>query len=207
MRHGLTASRAQQLLATVRPRDVAGKARRALAADHIDDVAVFDRKLKTIADAGSSRPSRSGSRLTRVSASDHHRRTHPRRGRRHPPVPEQGPLRQLHRHRPAGGLQRRRRPPPTLARGQPTAQPRAAHHRPRAPTARPARPGLLRPESRRRERLEGSDPLPETATVRRRLPAASSTTRQQGVRKGNRGRLYNPARLTQSPWPALRTSH
>jgi transposase len=46
--HHLTASRARELLATVRPRDTTGKARRALAADLIDDVAVFDRKLKTL---------------------------------------------------------------------------------------------------------------------------------------------------------------
>jgi transposase len=44
----LTAARARVLLATVRPRDVAGKARRQLAADYIDDVTMLDRKLKTI---------------------------------------------------------------------------------------------------------------------------------------------------------------
>jgi hypothetical protein len=43
----LTASKAKQLLATVRPRDVAAKARRQLGADYIDDVAALDRKLKT----------------------------------------------------------------------------------------------------------------------------------------------------------------
>ena len=44
----LTATKARALLATVRPRDVAGKARRQLAADFIDDVTALDRKLKTI---------------------------------------------------------------------------------------------------------------------------------------------------------------
>ena len=44
----LTVFRARKLLATVRPRDVAGKARRQLAADYIDDVAVLDRKLKAL---------------------------------------------------------------------------------------------------------------------------------------------------------------
>jgi transposase len=44
----LTATKAKQLLATVRPRDVAGKARRQLAADYIDDVVVLDRKLKAV---------------------------------------------------------------------------------------------------------------------------------------------------------------
>ena len=44
----LTATKAKDLVATVRPRDVAGKARRQLAVDLIDDVAVFDRKIKSI---------------------------------------------------------------------------------------------------------------------------------------------------------------
>src|SRR4051794_37962958 len=44
----LTATKARTLLATVRPRDVAGRARRQLAADYIDDVVTLDRKLKTI---------------------------------------------------------------------------------------------------------------------------------------------------------------
>jgi len=44
----LTATKARALLATVRPRSIAGKARRQLAADYIDDVTMLDRKLKTI---------------------------------------------------------------------------------------------------------------------------------------------------------------
>ena len=44
----LTASKARALLATVRPRDTAGKARRQLAVDYIDDVVICDRKLKAL---------------------------------------------------------------------------------------------------------------------------------------------------------------
>ena len=44
----LTATKARALLATVRPRDVAGKARRQLAADYIDDLNTLDRKLKAL---------------------------------------------------------------------------------------------------------------------------------------------------------------
>jgi transposase len=44
----LTATKAKALLATVRPREVAGKARRQLAADYIDDVVALDRKLRVI---------------------------------------------------------------------------------------------------------------------------------------------------------------
>jgi transposase len=62
----LTASRAKQLLATVRPRDVAGKARRQLAADYIDDVATLDRKLKTIQARITEAVEATGTTLTRV---------------------------------------------------------------------------------------------------------------------------------------------
>jgi transposase len=44
----LTAAAARALLATARPRDVAGRTRRQVAADLIDDVAVLDRKLASI---------------------------------------------------------------------------------------------------------------------------------------------------------------
>ncbi len=44
----LTAAKAQKLLATVRPREVAGRTRRQLAADLIGDVAGLDRKIKDI---------------------------------------------------------------------------------------------------------------------------------------------------------------
>jgi transposase len=43
-----TATKARALLATLRPREVAGKARRQLAADYIDDVTALDRKLTAI---------------------------------------------------------------------------------------------------------------------------------------------------------------
>jgi transposase len=44
----LTAPKAKTLLATVRPRDVAGRTRRQIAADLIEDLAVVDRKLKDL---------------------------------------------------------------------------------------------------------------------------------------------------------------
>ena len=44
----MTADKAKTLLATIRPRDTAGKARRQLAAELIDDVAYLDRKLAAV---------------------------------------------------------------------------------------------------------------------------------------------------------------
>lgn len=46
--HNLTAKKAKELLATVRPRDIAGKTRRQLAADLIDDLEGLDKKLKDL---------------------------------------------------------------------------------------------------------------------------------------------------------------
>lgn len=47
-RKKLTADKAKALLATVRPRDAAGRARRRLAAELVDDVAYLDRKLAAV---------------------------------------------------------------------------------------------------------------------------------------------------------------
>jgi transposase len=44
----LSATKAKQLVATVKPRDVAGRTRRAMVVDLIDDVVSLDRKIKTV---------------------------------------------------------------------------------------------------------------------------------------------------------------
>jgi transposase len=62
----LTATKAKALLATVRPRDVAGKARRQLAADYIDDVTALDRKLKTIEKRIAEAVAATGTTLTEI---------------------------------------------------------------------------------------------------------------------------------------------
>ena len=44
----LSATKAKKLVATVRPRDIAGRTRRAMAVELIDDVVILDRKIKAI---------------------------------------------------------------------------------------------------------------------------------------------------------------
>ena len=44
----LSTTKARRLVATVRPRDVAGRTRRAMVVDLIDDVAILDRKIKAV---------------------------------------------------------------------------------------------------------------------------------------------------------------
>ena len=62
----LTAAKAKAALATVRPRDVAGRARRQLAADLIDDVVVADRKLTTIETRITDAVAATGTTLTQI---------------------------------------------------------------------------------------------------------------------------------------------
>jgi len=62
----LTATKAKELVVTVRPRDVAGKARRQLAVDLIDDVSVFDRKIKTVDTRIQEAVAASGTHLTDI---------------------------------------------------------------------------------------------------------------------------------------------
>lgn len=65
-RQHLTATKAKEAIAKVRPRDSAGKARRQLAVDLIDDVTVFDRKIKAVDDRIVEAVDASGTRLTDI---------------------------------------------------------------------------------------------------------------------------------------------
>jgi transposase len=62
----LTAAKAKALLATVRPRDVAGRTRRQLAVDLIDDVVVLDRKVKDVERRLAEAVAATGTSLTRI---------------------------------------------------------------------------------------------------------------------------------------------
>ena len=62
----LSTAKARELLATVRPRDVAGKARRQLAVDLVDDVAVFERKIKAVDARITEAVAASGTHLTDI---------------------------------------------------------------------------------------------------------------------------------------------
>lgn len=62
----LTATRAKTLLATVRPRDVAGRTRRQLGADLIDDVAALDRRIKDIEKRLAEAVAATGTTLTEI---------------------------------------------------------------------------------------------------------------------------------------------
>ncbi len=65
-RKDLSATAARALIATVRPRDVAGKTRRQVAVDLIDDVAVADRKLKAVESSIKAAVAATGTTLTDI---------------------------------------------------------------------------------------------------------------------------------------------
>jgi transposase len=62
----LTAAKAKALLATVRPREVAGRTRRQLAVDLIDDVTALDRKVKDLDKRLAEAVASTGTSLTRI---------------------------------------------------------------------------------------------------------------------------------------------
>jgi len=180
-------SQYQELLARVRPRDLAGKTRRRMAAEELQDLTRLDAKLKAMKAELKAAVTATGSHL--IGHPRHRpgrRRPHPRRCRRHHPVSRPQPLRVLDRHCPHRRIQRPAPAPPALARRQPPAQPRALHRRDRPAAQRHPRPCLLSPQARRRENFDGSDALPAAPPVRRGLPAARRRRTRPGTREPGR---------------------
>jgi transposase len=62
----LSVTKAKQLVATVRPRDVAGRTRRAMVVEMIDDVVILDRKVKAITKQIRDAVSATGTSLTDI---------------------------------------------------------------------------------------------------------------------------------------------
>ncbi|HEX6876241.1 MAG TPA: IS110 family transposase [Nocardioidaceae bacterium] len=62
----LSATKAKQLVATVKPRDVAGRTRRAMVVDLIDDVCRLDRKIKAVTKQITEAVDSTGTRLTDI---------------------------------------------------------------------------------------------------------------------------------------------
>ena len=62
----LSATKAKQLVATVKPRDIAGRTRRAMVVELIDDVVILDRKIKAITKQIREAVDATGTRLTDI---------------------------------------------------------------------------------------------------------------------------------------------
>jgi transposase len=103
----LTAKKAKALLATIRPRDVAGRTRRQLAVDLVEDLVGLDRKLTALDKRLKAAVAATGTTLTDIKGvGTATRGDDPRRGRGRPPVPVPAPLRHLRRGRPDRGVLR-----------------------------------------------------------------------------------------------------
>jgi hypothetical protein len=164
-------SQYQALLARVRPRDLASKTRRRMAAEELEDLRRLDAKLKAIkaelkaaveatgaagwTSTASVRPAPPASSPTSATSPGSPTVTTSRRDR----------------HRAHRRLQRPAPAPPALARRQPPPQPRALHSRDRPAAQRHPRPRLLPPQARCRENPHGSHALPAPPALRRGLPA------------------------------------
>jgi hypothetical protein len=168
----LSAAQARTLLATIRPRDPAGQARRRVAAELISDLErIYQRKKaadKELRDLLKSTGTTlnslngigpSGAARLLVEAGDPARfpdKAHFASWNGTAPIDASSGDQVRHRLSRAGNRQINRTP---------------AHHgcRP-APPPRQRGTRLLRPQSRRRENTDGSDALPQTQTLRHRLP-------------------------------------
>jgi hypothetical protein len=159
----LSAAQARALLARVRPRDAPGKARRRVAAELISDLERIYRRKREANKELNALLAATGTTLTGLHGIGPLRRCPAAgRGRRCDQVPHPGALCLPERHRAHRRLLRRPGPPPALPGREPADQPGAAHHgRGPAPQPHPG-PGLLRPQSRRRENAPRGDACPQT---------------------------------------------
>jgi transposase len=162
----LSAAQAKELLAGIRPRDAAGKARHRVAAELVSDLEriyqrkkAADKELRELLKAtGTTLTSLHGigpsaaARLL-IETADITR------------FPSKAHFASWNGTAPIDASSGDQGPPPALAGRQPADQPGPAHHgrRPAPPPHR--RPRLLRPQSRRGKDAPGSDALPETAAL------------------------------------------
>ena len=148
----ITTGQAKTILATVKPRDVAGKTRRRLAAEQIAELVAIEKKIKALTRELKEMVLASGSTLMELpGVGPVVAATHPGRHRRRRPVRRPQPVRLVDRHRPDRGLLRRGRPAPPLPRREPADEPHDPHRRRHPDPPRHPRPGLLPAQARRRQ--------------------------------------------------------
>jgi hypothetical protein len=168
----LSAAQARELLATIRPRDIAGKTRRRLAAGLVTELTRIGKRIKAadaelkelVAATGGTLPDLhgigpSGAARLLGDVGDIAR------------FAGKGRFASWNSRRAAGCLQRRSEPAPAVAGQQPAAQQGAAHHGDRRVAQRHRRTRLLPAQARRRQNHHGSPAVPEETAVRHCLPA------------------------------------
>jgi transposase len=124
-----SARQARALIATVKPRDLAGKTRRRLAAGLTGELEATGKKTRALGKELTGLVTARGSTLIDlhgIGPSGAARLLADAAGT--PPVRPPRPVRLLERHRPAGRVLRQPVPPPALPRREPAHQPGPAHH-------------------------------------------------------------------------------
>ena len=167
----LTALQAKAILATVRPRDIAGKTRRRIAAEELADLVAVETKMKKstaelkvlVKDRGITADGAPRCRTRR-------RCQDPGRRRRHRPVRRPQPVRVLDRHRTPGRVFGRAEPAPAVPGREPPDEPHDPHRRDQPDPPRHRRSDLLPTQARRRQDEARSTALPEAKDLRRHLP-------------------------------------
>ena len=159
----LSALQARTLLASVRPRDLTGRTRRAVAAELIAEVETLDSKLKALKRRLAEAVTAAGSGLmdiygvgpagaARILADVADVARFPDRNHFACAIRDRDVL-------------RRADPPPALPRRQPAAQPRALHRRGLPDPPRHPRPPVLPAQAGRGEDAAGGPALPASATI------------------------------------------
>ena len=210
----LTTGQGKRMLASVRPRDIAGKTRRRIAAEELTELVAVETKMKK-----ATAELKSDGRRPRLAPDRHPRHrpgrrcAGPGRRRRRRPIRRPEPVRVMDRHRPTRRVLGGAEPAPAVPGRQPTGQPRHPHRRDHPTPPRHRRPGLLPTQASRGQEAPGSAAVPQTTDLRRHLPTAgrgrrgprSKTSRR--AREGTAGRHFNPARPAHTRTPTLRISH
>jgi hypothetical protein len=167
----LTAAKAAALLRRVRPATATAACRRQLARELLGDLRRIDTRLADNKAQLQDALAATGSTLTQIHGLAWWWPPSCWPCRRHRPVPQPGPLRQLHRYRPPGRLQRQPATPPAESRRQPPAECRPPHRRglpgPRSRT----RPPLLPAQAQRGQDPRRGPSSAEAAPGQRHLPA------------------------------------
>ena len=191
----LSATKARQLLSAVRPRDAVGKARKQLALDYLGELERLDARLKelkkhltevlaehptTLRDINGVGPINAAKILAETGdvrrfPTRHHFATYT----------GIAPIEVLRRGQNAIGCTA-----PATASSTTRCTSSPCPYRTTAPAAPTTRKSTSRQDPPR------SAALPETATLRQRLPPPGRRRGQQGARVGTWGRLFNPARPT-----------
>ncbi len=158
----ITTVQAKRLLASVRPRDIAGRTRRRIAAEELAELVAVEAKIrKATAELKTLVLARGSTLMDLHGVGPVGRRPDPGRCRRRRPFRRPEPVRVLDRHRTAGCLLRGAEPTPPLPGGEPADEPHDPHRRGHPATPGHRRPGLLPAQESRGQEADGSTALPQ----------------------------------------------